>query len=177
MDHEDNNVRKKFFIVYAAIAVCLWASVGYASSAEPDGNEYKTGSVSTESYDSCKGQQIIAMAKQYVGTPYVWGGASPDGFDCSGFVYYLYKQFGIDLPRMADGQASTGTPVNMNDLQPGDLVFFSTYEPGPSHSGIYLGDGYFIHASSGAGEVIITHLLKPYYKERYLGARRVIRQG
>lgn len=170
-------MKKSFFIICFAIVVCQWTSVGYASSAEIDGKEYKTRLVKTESYAGPKGQQITAMAKQYVGTPYVWGGASPAGFDCSGFVYYLYKQFDIDLPRMADGQALTGNSVNISDLQPGDLVFFSTYEPGPSHSGIYLGDGCFIHASSGAGEVIITSLLKPYYKERYLGARRVIREG
>lgn len=125
--------------------------------------------------DGRKGLQLAAYAKQYLGVPYVWAGRSPSGFDCSGFVYYVFGQFGVELPRMADGQYEIGTWVSMRDLQPGDLVFFSTYEPGPSHVGIYIGGGNFIHASSGAEEVTITPLGKAYYMSRYLGARRIIR--
>lgn len=125
--------------------------------------------------DSRKGQQLAAFAKKFIGVPYVWAGRSPGGFDCSGFVWYVYNNFGIQLPRMADGQFEVGVPVNRRDLVPGDLVFFSTYEPGPSHVGIYIGGGNFIHASSGAEEVTITSMGKQYYVERYLGARRIIR--
>jgi peptidoglycan endopeptidase LytE len=117
-------------------------------------------------------QVIISFAKQYLGVPYVWAGQSPSGFDCSGFTYYVFGQFNINLPRIADGQFNAGSKVS--NLQPGDLVFFSTYEPGPSHVGIYIGDNQFIHASSGAGVVTITSLSDSYYKARYLGARRVI---
>jgi cell wall-associated NlpC family hydrolase len=120
-------------------------------------------------------QQIIVFAKQFRGVPYVWAGRSPYGFDCSGFVTYVYDHFGITLPRMADEQYDFGLSVSSLDLQLGDLVFFSTYEPGPSHVGIYIGGGQFIHASSGAGEVTITPMSKTYYVERYLGAKRVIR--
>ncbi len=120
-----------------------------------------------------RGAQIVQMAQQYMGTPYAWGGSSPGGFDCSGFIYYIYGQFGISLPRMSDGQFEVGRAISGDNLLPGDLVFFTTYEPGASHVGIYLGGGRFIHASSAAGEVTITPLGKSYYQERYLGARRV----
>lgn len=120
-----------------------------------------------------RGAQIVQMAPQYMGTPYAWGGSSPGGFDCSGFIYYIYSQFGISLPRMSDGQFEVGRAISGDNLLPGDLVFFTTYEPGASHVGIYLGGGRFIHASSAAGEVTITPLGKSYYQERYLGARRV----
>ena len=115
----------------------------------------------------------VSLARQYLGVPYVWGGAGPGGFDCSGFVYYIFGRCGIDLPRAADGQFYGGIPVDRPE--PGDLVFFSTYEPGPSHVGIYLGGGDFIHASSGAGCVTITPMSDPFYRARYLGARRYTR--
>lgn len=121
---------------------------------------------------SRQSQAIAAYAKQFLGTPYVWGGSSPSGFDCSGFAYYVYGHFGIEIPRMADGQYYYGARVSQ--LQPGDLVFFTTYEEGPSHTGIYIGDGYFIHSSSAEGQVVITSLSQNYYSERYLGASRVV---
>jgi cell wall-associated NlpC family hydrolase len=137
--------------------------------------EYKPAAVSRGPADNRKAQQLVAFAKQYIGVPYVWAGRSPNGFDCSGYIYYIYSHFGLDLPRMADGQFEAGVSVNRRNLQLGDLVFFSTYEPGPSHVGIYIGGGNFIHASSGAGEVTITPMAKQYYLDRYVGARRVLR--
>lgn len=119
-----------------------------------------------------RAQTIASFAKQFLGVPYTWAGNSPSGFDCSGFTYYVFGQFGVDLPRMADGQFNAG--VSAGQLQPGDLVFFSTYEPGPSHVGIYIGDNQFIHSSSGTGDVTITSLGADYYSARYLGARRVL---
>lgn len=120
------------------------------------------------------GYRIAGFAKSFFNVPYVWGGRSPNGFDCSGYVAYVYDQFGISLPRMADEQFTAGQWVSRRNLQPGDLVFFTTYEPGPSHVGIYIGAEQFIHASSGAGCVTITSMNKPYYFERYLGARRIV---
>lgn len=137
--------------------------------------DYKPEAVASRGPADRKNQQLIAFARQYVGVPYVWAGRSPAGFDCSGFVWYVYSNFGVGLPRMADGQFEVGLQVSRRDLVPGDLVFFSTYEPGPSHVGIYIGNGQFIHASSGAAEVVVTPLNKAYYLERYLGARRVLR--
>ncbi|MEN6413467.1 MAG: NlpC/P60 family protein [Veillonellales bacterium] len=119
------------------------------------------------------GEFVVSTAKQYLGVPYVWGGNSPKGFDCSGFVMYVFNQAGFNLPRMADAQFKVGLPIQQKALRGGDLVFFSTYEPGPSHVGIYTGNGEFIHASSGAGHVIITSLYQPYFIKRYLGARRL----
>lgn len=132
-------------------------------------------SVSRGKPDLRKAQMMIEFAKQYLGVPYVWAGRSPGGFDCSGYIYYVFEHFGVSLPRMADGQFEVGIPIPRNDLQPGDLVFFSTYEPGPSHVGIYLGNEQFLHASSGAGHVTITPMANPYHRDRYIGARRVLK--
>lgn len=119
--------------------------------------------------------QIVAAAKQYLGTPYVYGGSSPRGFDCSGFMYYLYGQFGYTLWRGAGGQwNNNGTQVEKSDLQPGDLVFFSDSVDPIGHVGMYIGDGKFIHASSGKGCVVITDLSASYYTNHYTGAKRIL---
>jgi len=125
--------------------------------------------------DTRKMQQLVLYAEQFIGVPYTWGGRSPNGFDCSGFVSYIFSHFGVQLPRMADEQFEVGVPISINSLLPGDVLFFTTYEPGASHVGIYIGGGQFIHASSGAAVVTITSLMKDYYRERYLGARRLLR--
>lgn len=121
------------------------------------------------------GQQIANFAQGFLGVPYSWGGAAPGGFDCSGFVYYVYSHYGIFLPRVADEQYDFGKRVSLADIQPGDLVFYSTYTPGPSHVGIYVGNGQFVHASSGANEVTVTAMSKAYYQTRFLGAFRIVR--
>ncbi len=120
--------------------------------------------------------QIVATAKEYLGTPYVWGGTSPKGFDCSGFVYYVYQQYGYQLQRRASLQyAHNGVSVSKSQLQPGDLVFFSDSVDPIGHVGMYIGDGYFIHASSGKGCVCITALEgSSYYINHYTGAKRII---
>jgi cell wall-associated NlpC family hydrolase len=123
------------------------------------------------------GLRLIARAKAMEGTPYVWGGESDDGVDCSGLIYKILLDEGASgkcLPRRASEQmAQLGLAVDKEDLQPGDLVFFTTYKPGPSHVGIYLGDGNFIHASSAQHKVAISSLSERYYKERFCGARRI----
>lgn len=120
--------------------------------------------------------QIVATAKEYLGTPYVWGGTSPKGFDCSGFVYYVYQQYGYQLQRRASLQyANNGVSVSKSQLQPGDLVFFSDSVDPIGHVGMYIGNGYFIHASSGKGCVCITALEgSSYYINHYTGAKRII---
>lgn len=126
------------------------------------------------SFDRGKAYQIREFAMQFIGTPYVWGGNSPAGFDCSGFIYYVFRHLGYEMPRMSDAQFEIGVPISKSTLQIGDMVFFSTYEAGPSHTGIYIGNDQFLHASSGAGEVTITSLSKPYYQSSYIGSRRII---
>lgn len=117
---------------------------------------------------------VINTAKQYMGVPYVWGGETPTGFDCSGFTQYVLKQNGISIPRTAAEQYQSGVSIMKSNLKTGDLVFFTTYKPGASHVGFYMGDGKFIHASSAAKQVTISSLDEPYYTERYVGARRYI---
>lgn len=117
-------------------------------------------------------QQIINTAMQYIGVPYKFGGNSPKGFDCSGFTQYVFSKNGISLPRTADVQFRTGKIVGKSELKQGDLVFFTTYEPGASHVGIYTENGRFIHASSSKG-VMISRLDDVYWKGRYVGAKRM----
>lgn len=118
-------------------------------------------------------RRIISTALQYEGVPYAFGGTSPYGFDCSGFTRYVFSQYGIYLPRMADEQYDVGSAVSYNRLQPGDLVYFSTYTAGVSHVGIYLGNSQFISATSSRG-IAIDSLNSSYWGSCYVGARRVL---
>ena len=116
---------------------------------------------------------LTKTALHYLGVPYVWGGESASGVDCSGFVQAVFRRNGIELPRTADAQFETGRRVSQGGLQPGDLVFFQTYSEGASHVGIYLGSGQFVHASSSNG-VRVDSLSESYYSSRFIGARRTL---
>jgi cell wall-associated NlpC family hydrolase len=119
-------------------------------------------------------EDLIREALRNRGQPYVWGGASRGGFDCSGFMCYLFaRQRGIKLPHSASAQARLGTPVSSSELEPGDLVFFSTYRRGISHVGMYIGDGKFIHAANSRRDVRIDSLKSGYYAKRLKAARRI----
>lgn len=115
-------------------------------------------------------EALISTAKSLEGTPYVWGGTSPRGFDCSGYLNYVYQKHGIDLPRTTADIWQSSTKVANPSV--GDIVFFETYKPGPSHAGIYIGGNEFIHASSSKG-VTITRMDNSYFKPRYLGVKKV----
>lgn len=117
-------------------------------------------------------QQILNYAAKFLGTPYVWGGTTPSGFDCSGFVQYVYRNNGISLSRTSEQQFRNGVSVARSELRPGDLVFFRTYHSGASHVGIYAGNNTMIHSSNGG--VSYDDMTNTYWSARYLGARRVI---
>jgi peptidoglycan DL-endopeptidase CwlO len=113
---------------------------------------------------------VVGIAMQYLGTPYRWGGSSPStGFDCSGFVMYVFAQVGVSLPHNAAAQYGYGSPVSRSDLQPGDLVFFN----GLGHNGIYIGGGQFIHSPHTGDVVKISSLGDSWYASTYVGARRL----
>ena len=121
------------------------------------------------------GSEIVSLAQQYLGVPYVYGGSSPSGFDCSGFTMYIFAQVGVKLPHGATSQLSYGDSVSRSELQPGDLVFFQDYGAVASHVGIYIGGDQFIHASSSSGNsrcVTVSSLAESYYANHYYTARR-----
>lgn len=117
---------------------------------------------------------IIQTATQLLGVPYVWGGVSTDGVDCSGFVYTVFYVNGVVLPRDAHDQYAVGTPVEREDLRPGDLVFYSTYAKGASHVGVYMGGHKVIQSGSATRGVAVIDLDDPHYGPKYIGARRVL---
>ncbi len=114
--------------------------------------------------------RIVDLALEHLGAPYVWGGASPAGFDCSGLISYVYAQVGIALPHNAAQQFRHGVPVARDELQPGDLVFFD----GLRHNGLYIGDGRFIHAARSEKSIVISNLDERWYGNRWVGARRLL---
>lgn len=164
------------------------SSESYEQESEPESYESYEQESEPESYESeepessgnasssySAGEAIVAKAKEYLGVPYVWGGSSPSGFDCSGFTQYVMRACGYSIYRTATDQLENGYAVSYSDLQPGDLVFFErTYntDAPASHVGIYVGGGEFIHA--GGSYVKISSLSSDYYASRYVGARRIV---
>ena len=120
---------------------------------------------------------MVEYSKQYIGTPYVWGGTDlTAGVDCSGFIYSVYKHFGITLNRTSRDMYTQGTPVSKTELVPGDLLFFNTGGDSViSHVGMYIGEGQYIHSTNGAGNgVTISSLSDNYSTTTYVGAKRIL---
>ena len=113
---------------------------------------------------------VVGIALSQVGTPYVWGGAAPGGFDCSGLVMWAYAQVGVSLPHSTYALYNMGVPVSYDQLQPGDLVFFD----GLGHVGLYIGGGQFVHAPHTGDVVKVSSLSEGWYSSTYVGARRIL---
>lgn len=122
---------------------------------------------------SASGNQILSKAQEYLGCPYVYGGASPSGFDCSGFVYYVLKSLGYSPYRTPADQIQMGVRVSKESLQAGDIVFFSGNGSSITHVGIYAGNGQFIHAPNSRSVVSYSSLTSGYWSDHYYAARRV----
>ncbi|MBU5434085.1 SH3 domain-containing C40 family peptidase [Pseudoflavonifractor sp. MSJ-37] len=152
-------------------------TTGYVSSDYMTTTKETTsrGAETTAASTSSMGSQIVAYAKQFLGTPYVYGGNGPRSFDCSGFTKYVYAHFGVTLNRTATDQLANGAAVSKSQLQPGDLVFFRANTTKPvSHVGIYIGGGQFIHASTNTYSVKIDNLSTGYYNGVYVYGRHIM---
>lgn len=171
-ENRDSANSPRFFRLGKSTGVAPSASAlnGSSSGSASSGNTTS----GTTSGSNATGAQILAEAQKYLGTPYVYGGASPSGFDCSGFVYYVLKQLGFSPYRTPADQYQQGTYVDKASLQPGDIVFFAnTYASGLSHVGIYAGNGQFIHSPNSRSTVSYSDLTSGYWANHYYGARRM----
>lgn len=152
-------------VLVAALAACSGAPVRPAGGGTQDG-------VSPPAPGD-GGPSVATLATRFVGTPYRFGGASPDnGFDCSGLVWYVHRELGVDVPRTAAAQRAAASPVPRDQLRPGDLVFFHTAQ---DHVGIYLGHGQFVHAPASGRKVERARLDAPYFILAFAGAGRFAR--
>ncbi|WP_053363011.1 C40 family peptidase [Bacillus sp. FJAT-27251] len=158
-----NNLTSDLILVGQVLKVSGTATTATAAASAP-----ATVTTVSATSSSAKVNALVTEAKKYIGVPYVWGGSTPSGFDCSGYLQYVYNKVGISIPRTVATIWSATKPVSAPRV--GDIVFFETYTSGPSHAGIYLGDNKFIHAGSSRG-VEISDMNNSYWKPRYLGSR------
>ena len=148
---------------------------GKAIGTVPTGSTSLSSSVTSSYSGTATGAEILSKAQSYLGTPYAYGGASPSGFDCSGFVYYVYGTFGISVGRTPAAQASAGTQVDKASLQVGDIVLFAgTGGSGITHAGIYAGNGQFIHSPNSRSTVSYSDLNSGYWSEHFYCGIRVV---
>jgi len=154
---------------------CAYISGDYISLTEPAPRANVPVSYGASSSTSA-GQRVVQIAEQFLGLPYIYGGSTPAGFDCSGFTSYVFKQLGYSLYRSSYQQINNGIPVSKSDLQPGDLLLFK--RQGASrihHVGIYVGDGMMIHSPQTGDVIKYTSIVSGYYNNCYYAARRIVR--
>lgn len=160
---------------FAHIIILLFIAtlfVGCGSLADRSGakSSYKSNG---KAFSRQLGKNVVAQARQLVGTPYRYGGSSPKGFDCSGLVYYSFKKAGLNAPRTTSSLFSNTRRVSFRELRQGDLVFFKLTGRKVSHVGIYVGDDKFIHAPSSGKKVMFSKISNTYWRERYVGGGRL----
>jgi len=155
------------------IVASLLAAAALAGCGGPSTIDGPYGVPGDEQSPEKAGRVAVELAEEFIGAPYRSGGTSPDGVDCSGLTFTVYRQIGVRLPRTSRDQARVGDPVERGSLRPGDLVFFGSGSS-VNHVGIYAGDGEFIHASTRARSVRFDRLDNKYFRNRYLTARRVL---
>jgi len=171
-------------VVCLALLIPLWSGACASTGGAPKPFPLPGGSSTTPpargarargSSGGVDGHAVTGTALALRGAPYRTGGSDPrQGFDCSGFTQYVFSQYGLSLPRGVREQYAVGKSVKAEDLAPGDILFFTTTEPGPSHVAIAVGGDQFVHAPSSTGVVRVEHLSSSYWSPRYLGARRVV---
>lgn len=177
-ENQDSSNSPKFYRNGKSTGVAVSASALNGSTASGSSSNNSSSASSSAESDSTatstvSGSTIVSTAKKYLGVPYAYGGASPSGFDCSGYVYYVLNSVGISVPRTLTSMYNKGTAVGKSELQPGDIVFFkNTYKVGISHVGIYVGDGQFIHSPSSGKVVSYANLNTTYWTNHYYGAVR-----
>ncbi len=161
--------------VFSQLALLLVTGVLAACSSTPHVGDYDNASHSAQyaRTDGDAAARAAEHARNMVGKPYLYGGNSPDGFDCSGLVHYSFQRAGVSVPRTTRSQLAAGLPVTERALRTGDLVFFDQEGRKSSHVGIYIGDGRFVHAPSSGKRVRIDRLEERYWQEHFVAARRI----
>jgi cell wall-associated NlpC family hydrolase len=159
-------------VVFVALVASACASGGVVPRPGLPGATSTSRRESTEA-TAALGHQVVAAALDLRGVPYRNGGTDARGFDCSGLVAYVFRQYGLSVPRQTSAQFAAGRKIDKDEIRPGDLVFFSTIAPGASHVGIAVDDDEFVHAPSSGGVVRVERLTLPYWQKRFVGARRV----
>jgi peptidoglycan DL-endopeptidase CwlO len=157
-------LRLRLILVFVVPLLAFPAHAGATADPTADGEAPAV----FKELEQTKGDEAVEIARRYLGTPYRWAGSTPAGFDCSGFVMYVYGRLGIVVPHNGSMLWGLGQPVARGDLQPGDVVFFN----GLGHVGIYIGGGRFIHSPHSGDEVKISSLSDGWYGSTYVGARR-----
>jgi len=167
-------VHGRFFAAICVLAVSLWFA-GSAAAGEPAPQSEPAGALSRLHGLTSRASELAIKAVDLLGIRYKYGSSSPEhGLDCSGLVQHVFKDaWGKELPRTSAEISRVGERIDVNELQPGDLVFYNTLRRGFSHVGIYLGDSKFIHAPSSGGKVRIESMNLSYWKKRFNGARRI----
>jgi cell wall-associated NlpC family hydrolase len=170
---EENN----WFRISTPLAACGYAfvSADYISTTKPEPRVSASGTYGGVSGNISAGQRVVKIAEQFLGLPYVYGGSTPAGFDCSGFTSYVFKQFGYTLNRVSADQIHNGIPVSKSELVPGDLLLFK--KKGASrihHVGIYAGNGMMIRSPQTGDVIRYTSVVSGYYNDCYYAARRIV---